>query len=90
MASGVLLEGGGLGVLREVLAVFPEQAATTPEDVILNTLRNLLQGWRTLQEGEEEVQKVRLRVCLCEGGVCRGDGGGGEEGNDMEVMRLGE
>lgn len=47
MACEVLLEGGELEVLREVLAVFPEQAATTPEDIMVQTLKLLLGQWRT-------------------------------------------
>ncbi|XP_071535636.1 NBAS subunit of NRZ tethering complex-like [Panulirus ornatus] len=46
LASAVLLEGSSLDVLQEVLSVYPEDTNTTPEDVIMDTLRLLLGDWK--------------------------------------------
>ena len=75
MACGVLLEGGVLEELREVLAVFPEHAASTPEDIMVATLKLLLAQWR---KGAEEVMWKR-----------RKDRVSGEEGREGKVGRLG-
>ncbi|XP_063884000.1 NBAS subunit of NRZ tethering complex-like [Scylla paramamosain] len=79
VACAVLLEGGELGLLQEVLAVFPEQAATTPEDIMVQTLKQLLAQWRTgahqmsLPEGRSQVSVLdhlllQVHTYLEEGG----------------------
>ncbi|XP_064078814.1 uncharacterized protein LOC135196168 isoform X1 [Macrobrachium nipponense] len=46
LACGVLLEGSGLSILQEILSVYPEDTATTPEDVMMDTLHLLISHWK--------------------------------------------
>lgn len=46
LACRVLLEGSSTEVLQEVLSVYPEEAACTPEDVMLQALRIILNFWK--------------------------------------------
>ncbi|CAL4164619.1 unnamed protein product [Meganyctiphanes norvegica] len=45
LACSVLLEGRGLAELQEVISIYPESSITTPEDVIMDVLRQLLAHW---------------------------------------------
>ncbi|KAG7161625.1 Neuroblastoma-amplified sequence-like 2, partial [Homarus americanus] len=46
LSCSVLLEGSSMAMLREVLSVYPDDSTTTPEDVIMDTLRLLLSHWK--------------------------------------------
>lgn len=46
LACGILLEGSGLSILQEILSVYPEDTATTPEDVMMDTLHLIISHWK--------------------------------------------
>lgn len=46
LACNVVVEGGSLDTLREVLSVYPDHVATTPEDILMDTLRLLISHWQ--------------------------------------------
>ncbi|KAK4329181.1 hypothetical protein Pmani_000411 [Petrolisthes manimaculis] len=46
LACSVVVEGGKLNTLGEVLSVYPDHVATTPEDVLMDTLRLLVSHWQ--------------------------------------------
>ncbi|KAK3865525.1 hypothetical protein Pcinc_028882 [Petrolisthes cinctipes] len=46
LACSVVVEGGNLNTLGEVLSVYPDHVATTPEDVLMDTLRLLVSHWQ--------------------------------------------
>ncbi|XP_069188396.1 NBAS subunit of NRZ tethering complex-like isoform X2 [Procambarus clarkii] len=59
LSCSVLMEGSSLDVLQEVLSVYPEGSTTTPEDVIMDTLRLLVSHWK----GQDTQVNVTVKDC---------------------------
>ncbi|KAK7075570.1 hypothetical protein SK128_017560 [Halocaridina rubra] len=89
LACSVLLEKSGLDALQEILSVYPEDSVTTPEDVIMDTLRQLVAHWKREKTEVQVTAKGRDLLVILDhilGEVEKYINGGGDLLSEEEVL----